>query len=102
MTATDLSVGLEEKLKALGLPINPHEIIGRLFRFDCKVYSDSYILIGRIVGLDFRPGTLKLQVSNDTIGLYSLIALYYEGGIWSLCLQEYRTKRFHEGKFQLL
>ncbi|HEY4490068.1 MAG TPA: hypothetical protein VJC12_02325 [Candidatus Paceibacterota bacterium] len=101
MDSTDLIAELEKQLKALGLPTNPHDIIGQLFRFECKLYTESHILIGRILGIDFRPGTLRLQVSNTTVGLFTLIAIYYEGGKWASFIKAYRHG-FHEGKFQLL
>lgn len=59
---------LEKELRDTGLPTNPREVIGRVYRFGCKKGSHHFILVGTITAIEISDeGGFKLIVSNREI-----------------------------------
>lgn len=67
---------------ALGV-LNPHHIIGSLFRFECQHGSHERELVGTILSYEISDECpLALTVSNRTIWGAELSDLAYSGGKW--------------------
>ncbi len=68
--------------QALGV-LNPHHIIGSLFRFECQHGSYERELVGTILGYEISDECpLKLTVSNRSIWGAELNGLVYIDGVW--------------------
>ncbi len=94
---------LERALKAAGLPTNPADIIGRLYRFDSEWDLDRSILVGEILAIGLSDkGRLYLYVSNPVFGGQ----LTYESGRWVAHITSVgdpnNRMRFYPGTFKLL
>ena len=98
---------LETELLEVGLPTDPRQIVGRLYRFGCEHGSHHHILVGTVQAIEVSDeGGLNLYVSNPRFWGMRLISIEYGDGTWYAYVDregELSLKiRFFEGEFQLL
>lgn len=75
---------LENKLAEAGLPIDPSEVVGGLYRFECEQGLVHHVLCGTIQAIEFshKEGGLMLYVSNPRFWGCQLIGIKYCDGKW--------------------
>lgn len=118
---------LEAELRGVGLPITPHEVVGRLYRFGCEHGSHHHILSGTIQAIEISDeGGFDLYVTNPRFWGRRLISIKYNNGAWMAyvdieplkrtdkeleqmseeefeqCIAEENASRFFEGEFEIL
>lgn len=72
------AAALREALQHAGLPTDPKEIVGRLYRFGCEHGSHHQILCGTICGIEVSDeGGLELHVTNPRFWGAPLISIMY-------------------------
>lgn len=99
-------LALKTKLEAAGLPFNPSEVVGRLYRFGCEHGSHYHILSGRIQAIEVSEmGDLILYVTNPRFRSGRLISFKQRGnGEWTAYVdwRNDANKSFIDGELELL
>ena len=74
---------LEAELREAGLPSDPSQIVGHLYRFGCEHGSHHHILAGTIQAIEVSDeGGLDLYVSNPRFWGERLISINHSNGKW--------------------
>lgn len=74
---------LEVELREAGLPSNPSEVVGRLYRFGCEHGSHHHILSGTIQAIEVSDeGGLDLYVTSHRFWGEQLISIKYSNSKW--------------------
>ncbi len=80
---------LENELKRAGLPKNPREIIGRMYRFECQHGSHHHILVGTITAIYISDeGGLNLHVTNTEIWGQKIRSIIRVANKWALFIYQ--------------
>lgn len=90
--------------QALGV-LNPHHIIGSLFRFESPQERGvpKIELVGTIVAYEIHKGrSLVLTVSNKTFNIHNLLKITYFDTKWEACYDFCGRTEYCEGTLKLL
>lgn len=83
---------------ALGV-LNPHHIIGSLFRFECEHGSHERQLVGTILAYEMSDEfPLLLTVSNKRFWGVALTGLVYEDGNWYAWLDKKEESKLNQNQ----
>ena len=78
---------LEAELREAGLPSDPSQIVGHLYRFGCEHGSHHHILAGTIQAIEVSDeGGLDLYVTNPSFWGERLISIKRSNGKWMACV----------------
>src|SRR3989338_4790662 len=93
----DFRGALEFELRKAKRPGDPHDIIGRPYRFGCDFGSHRQILVGTVLAIKFSDeGDLELYVSSPSFWGTSLISIMHNNGEWMAYLEIKPPERTEE------
>ena len=106
-TKCEIEILEKKMLGVLGasFTIDPHEIIGRPYRFECADKHHRYVLFGTVQAIKLSDeGSIDLCVSNSRFWGGHLTSINFHEGKWRVYVGGDNTgpSISFEGKFKLL